>query len=115
MNFEEFSAFSPLEGKNYQCRFYKLATGIAPRHSDTVDIQFLVNGKVVAVALAHPGLVEFRRQTGRSLTDSDVIRIAALALKELLEKSEWTEESLVTLSPRQTVEQAQRMSLLAAR
>ena len=115
MNFEEFSAFSPLEGKNYQCRFYKLATGIAPRHSDTVDIRFLVNGKVVAVALAHPGLVEFRRQTGRSLTDSDVIRIGALALKELLEKSDWAEETLVTLSPQQTVEQAQRMFLLAAR
>ena len=115
MNFEEFSAYSSLEGKNYQCRFYNLATGIAPRHSDTVDVKFLVNGKGVVVALAHAGLVEFRRQTGRSLTDPDVIWIAALTLKELLETGDGVEEPLITLSPQQTLEQAQRMVALTAR
>ena len=114
MNFEEFSTYSPLDGRNYHCRFYNLTTGIAPRHSDTVDVKFLVNGKGVVVALAHAGLVEFRRQTGRSLTDPDVIWIAALTLKELLEKGEWVEEPLITLSPQQTLEQAQRMYSHAA-
>ena len=115
MNFEEFSAYSSLEEKNYHCRFYNLTTGIAPRHSDTVDVKFLVNGKGVVVALAHAGLVEFRRQTGRSLTDPDVIWIAALTLKELLETGDGVEEPLITLSPQQTLEQAQRMVALTAR
>ena len=115
MNYEVFSACSPLDRNNYHCRFYNLATGIAPRHSDTVDVKFLVNGKGVVVALAHPGVVEFRRQTGRSLTDSDVIQIAGFTLKELVEKGDWVEEPLLSLSPQQTLEQAQKMFALAAR
>ena len=109
MIYQEFTVSSALDGKNYHCRFYTLKTGIAPRHSDTADVRFLVNGKVVLIAVPHVALAEYRLRTGQGLSDADVKEVAALSLKELLERGDWVEESLVTLSPQQALEQAQKL------
>ena len=115
MDHEEFSVISPLDGKTYQCRFHTLATGIAPRHSDTVDVKFLVNGKGVVIALPHSAFAEYRRRTGRGFTDADAIRIAALFLKELLERGERVEAPFLTPSPQQALELAQKIPSLVSR
>ena len=109
MGYDEFSVSSSLDGKNYHCRFHTLMTGISLRHSDTVDVKFLVNGKGTVIALPHSAVAEYRRQPGRSLTDADIVQIAGWFLKELLEKGDWTEESMVTVSPQQTLELADRV------
>lgn len=114
MDYKEFSVNSPLDGKNYHCRFYTLVTGIAPRHSDTVDVKFLVNGRGLVIALPHSAFAEYRRRTGRGFTDADAIRIAALFLKELLERAERMENPLLTLSPQQAWELAQKIPSLVS-
>lgn len=115
MNYEDFAVSSSLDGTNYHCRFHTLTTGISPRHSDTVDVKFLVNGRGVVIALPHAALAEHRRRTGRSLTDADVIQLAGLCLKELLDKGEWTEEPLVTVSLQETLERAETLHASVSR
>lgn len=113
MDYQEFAVASPLDGKTYRCRFHHLMTGISLRHSDTVDVQFLVNGKGITMALPHAAFAEYRRQTGVGLTDRDAIEIAGLFLKELLEKGERVEESLLTPSPQETLGLARKILLSA--
>jgi hypothetical protein len=101
-----FEVSSPLDGKVYRCRFHTLATGISLRHSDTVDVKFLVNGAAVVLALPHAAFAERIQKTGQPLTDQDAVRIAGLSLKRLLERGERVETPLLTLSPQQTLELA---------
>ena len=114
MNYAEFAVRSPLDGTAYQCRFHTLVTGISLRHSDTVDVKFLVNGTGVVLALPHAAFAEYRRKTGRALTDRDAIWVAALALKELLERGERVDVPVLTLSGGQTLELAEQIHSAAS-
>ena len=107
-DWREFEVPSPLGGKVHICRFHTLVTGISPRHSDTVDVKFLVNGSPVVLALPHAAFAEHLRNTGLSLTDQDAIRIAGISLKKLLERGERVDTPLLTLSVQQTLELAER-------
>ena len=113
MAYEDFSVTSPPDGALYHCRFRNIMTGIAPRHSDSVDVCFLVNGKAVFVALAHPAFAIFKQRTGRALTDFDSIQMAGLFLKGLLERGERPEETYVPVSVDQTLELAQQVRSVA--
>ena len=93
-----FSVRARLTGEDYTVRFSHLWSAVATRHSETLDCKFFVNGRSVTVALAHPGFVEFRARTGRSLTDEEAARVAAAYLRECLEGDRDTERSLLTVS-----------------
>jgi hypothetical protein len=113
MAYEDFTVTCPLDGAVYHCRFHNISTGIAPRHSDTVDVRFLVNGKAWAIALAHPAFAIFKERTGRALTDSDSIQMAGLFLKEMLERGERLEGAWVPVSVDQTLALAQSVRSVA--
>jgi hypothetical protein len=115
MDFEEFQVRSPLDQKTYHGRFHTLATGISLRHSDTVDVKFLLNGAPIVLALPHAAFAEYRRTAGRALTDGDAVRIAGLALKHLLERGERLDMPLLTLSREQTLEFAEQVTGSAQR
>lgn len=102
----EFQVRSLLDQTTYHCRFHTLVTGISLRHSDTVDVKFLVNGTGVVLALPHAAFAEYRRKTGRALTDQDAMQMASLALKQMLERGEQANVPLLTLSSEQTLELA---------
>jgi hypothetical protein len=106
MQWRDFEVSSPLDGKLYRCRFHSLILGISPRHSDTVDVKFLVNGAPVVLALPHVAFAEYRAKMGQPLTDEDAIRIAGLSLKQMLERGERVDQPLLTLTPEQTLERA---------
>jgi len=106
MGYEAFSVSTATAGKAYDCRFHTLTTGISPRHSDTVDVKFLVNGKGIVIALAHAAFALYQQKTGRALTDADAIQMAALFLRNLLERGERVEDPLVQLTTEQTLELA---------
>ena len=114
MAYEEFSASTPAGGKTYRCRFHTLMTGISLRHSDTVDVKFLVDGKGVVIALPHIVFAEHHRRTGRALTDAMAIQMAGLFLKELLEKGETVQEPLLTPAPKRAIELARQAELLVS-
>ena len=113
MSYENFTVTAPPDAALYHCRFHNLATGIAPRHSDSVDVRYLVNGKGVTIALAHPAFAIFKQRTGRALTDADAIQVAGRFLKALLERGERVEGSLIPVSVDQTLELAQQVRSIA--
>ena len=83
-----FDVLSKLTGEVHHCRFSHLWNGIATRHADTVDCKFFVDGRVVVVGLAHTPFVEFRKRSGRDLTDREASFIAAEFLRERLEQED---------------------------
>ena len=83
--YEDFTATDPLTGRAYHCEYQALVVGIATRHSDTVDIKFLVNGEGVWLGLPHPAWVEFNRLTGSPLSDRMAVDLAGLYLKRAIE------------------------------
>ncbi len=109
MSYEEFSVRSPVGAQTYHCQFHTLTTGISPRHSDTVDVKFLVNGKGVVIALPHTAFVEHQRRTSLSLGDANAIQIAGCFLRELLEKGESIEDRPLVLTTDETLRLAERL------
>ena len=69
-----------------QVRFVHLLSGIATRHSDTIDVWFRVNGKPVTVSISSAVLTELREREGKYLTDQQLAEIAALHLRRTLEQ-----------------------------
>ncbi len=83
--YEDFTAQDPLDKRSYHCVYQAIIVGIATRHSDTVDIKFLVNGRGVWIGLPHPAWLEFRRRTGIALADRMAVDLAGLYLKQQIE------------------------------
>ncbi len=83
-----FDVRAPLTGETFHCRFSHIHNGIAPRHSDTVDAKFFVDGRGVLVGLAHTAFVAFRERAGRDLTDREASYVAAAYLGERLEQAD---------------------------
>src|SRR5258708_33139348 len=83
--FENFKAADRWTKKEAHCVYQALIVAIATRHADAVDIKFLVDGRKVWVALPHPAWVEYKKRTGRSITDSLAVEIAGHYLKTALE------------------------------
>ncbi|HEV2177654.1 MAG TPA: hypothetical protein VGW33_10710 [Terriglobia bacterium] len=69
-----------------QVRFMHLLSGIATRHSDTMDAVFRLNGQRVCVSISCPALSELRERQGKYLTDQQLAEIAALFLRRTLEQ-----------------------------
>ena len=69
-----------------QVRFMHLLSGIATRHSDTMDAVFRANGQRVCVSISAPALTELRDREGKYLTDQQLAEIAALHLRHSLEQ-----------------------------
>lgn len=97
MDYRHFEVRSRLNNQVYHCHFVYLQTAISLRHSDTVDVKFLVNGTGVVVALPHRAWVEYQTKTGRPLTDELAAQVAAALLTEALERGDDME--LLDLSP----------------
>lgn len=68
-----------------QIRFVHLLSGIATRHSDSIDVSFLVNGRKVLVAISCATLTALREQKNVFLTDQQLVEIAAQFLRRNLE------------------------------
>src|SRR5436190_125353 len=107
-SFRQFEAGPDPFGRVWQVQFKWLQTAITLRHSDSVDVKFVLRSgedKVEkTVALMHPYLLTLSANTGHPLTDAWCSRLAALHLKRLVETGEDMEKDLVTLSPEQLAE-----------
>jgi len=99
-NFREFEAGPDPFGRTWSVQFKYLQTAISIRHSDSVDVKFILRVDDTktdkTIALMHPDLLELSEKTGRPLTDPWCSRLAALYLKRLIETGEDMEKRLVT-------------------
>src|SRR5260370_23673866 len=74
-----------------------------PGHADAVDIKFLVDGRPVWVALPHPAWVEYKKRTGKMITDSLAKEIAGHFLKTALEAGEGLGREMYSLTIEETL------------
>jgi hypothetical protein len=103
-NFRQFEAGPDPFGRKFQVFFKWLQTAISVRHSDTVDVKFVLvdeDGESTqkAIALPHADLVRVSKETGRAMDDPWCTRLAALHLLYLVKTGEDMEKDLVTVLP----------------
>ncbi len=79
--FEVASRISP---EPVKVRFVCLMPGISPRHSDSIDCYFRVNGRRVVVAISCATLAEIRQREQMTFKDQQLVDIAAEFLKQTL-------------------------------
>jgi len=79
-------------------RFVHLYPAIATRHSDSMDVVFLVNGRKATVAISCATLAELRARLGKTLTDQQLADIAALHLRRTLQQGYEATEAELFLS-----------------
>ena len=101
-NFRHFKAGPDPSGCTWDVDFLWLQTAIAIRHSDSVDVKFLLSGGGAriekVIALPHPGLLELSRETGRALTDPWCMELAALHLMHMVETGGDLEKAPATVT-----------------
>lgn len=102
-NFRQFDAGPDPFGRTWKVEFKWLQTAISLRHSDTVDVKFVVHDDSTrmekTIALPNADLLTLSEKTGRPMTDAWCSRLAALHLLHLIETGEDMEKDLVTVSP----------------
>ncbi|HEV2444796.1 MAG TPA: hypothetical protein VGS58_02690 [Candidatus Sulfopaludibacter sp.] len=102
LNFREFEAGPDPFGRKYNVLFKWLQTAISIRHSDTVDVKFILVDEDGAktektIALPHADLLRVSGELGRKMDDPWCSRLAASHLLYLIETGEDMEKSLVTV------------------
>ncbi len=101
LNFRQFEAGPDPFGRTWQVLFKWLQTAISLRHSDTVDVQFILQSGDIRlqkqIAMPHAELLELSRRSGRQMTDAWCGRLAAAHLKHMVETGEDLEKDLVTV------------------
>jgi hypothetical protein len=101
--FDNFTALDRWTKKAVHCVYQALIVAIATRHADAVDVKFLVDGRRVWVALPHPAWVEYKKRTGKSITDSLAVEIAGHYLKTALETGEGMGREMYSLTIAETL------------
>ena len=101
--FADFTATDRWTKKQVHCIYQALIVAIATRHADAVDVKSLVDGRSVWVALPHPAWVEYKKRTGKAITDSLAVEIAGHYLKTALEAGEGVGREMYSLTIEETV------------
>ena len=101
--FENFKATDRWTKKQVHCVYQAQIVAIATRHADAVDYKFLVDGRKVWVALPHPAWVEYKKRTGKTITDSLGVEIAGHYLKTALESGEGLGREMYSLTVDETL------------
>jgi hypothetical protein len=101
--YQDFHAADRWSEKDVHCVYQALIVAISTRHADAVDIKFLVDGRPVWVALPHPAWVEYKKQTGKVITDALAVEIAGHYLKTALQSGEGVGREMYSLTVEQTL------------
>ena len=107
-NFREFEAGPDPFGRTWHIEFKWLLTAISLRHSDSVDVCFVLdNGEEKmkrVVVIPHAELRAYSEKTGRKVSDTMCSRIAALKVKEVITNAEELENEYLPLTPKEIAE-----------
>jgi hypothetical protein len=101
--YRNFQAFDRWTRKQVHCLYQALIVAVATRHADAVDIKFLVDGRPVWVVLPLPAWEEYKKRSGKMITDSLGIEIAGRFLKYALESGEGGGREMYSLTVDQTL------------
>jgi hypothetical protein len=101
--FENFTATDRWTKKQVHCVYQAMIVAIATRHADAVDLKFLLDGRRVWVALPHPAWGEYKKRTGKTITDALAVEIAGHYLKTALESGEGLGREMHSLTVEETL------------
>jgi len=101
--YRDFHAQDRWSKKQVHCLYQAQIVAVATRHADAVDYKFLVDGRPVWVALPLAAWVEYKKQTGKTITDSLAVEIAGHYLKSALESGEGLGRDMYTLTVEETL------------
>jgi hypothetical protein len=101
--YQDFHVIDRSTKNHVHCVYQALIVAIATRHADAVDIKFLVEGRPVWLALPHPAWVEYRKRTGRVITDALAVEIAGHYLKTALDSGEGAGREIYSLTVDETL------------
>jgi hypothetical protein len=100
-NFRHFTAGPDPAGRTWQVDFLWLQTAVSIRHSDSIDVKFLLacgDTRIEkVVSLRHPDLLDLSRTAGRPLTDAWCMTLAARHLTQMIETGADFEKALATV------------------
>jgi hypothetical protein len=100
--YQDFRAVDRWTKHEVHCVYQALIVAIATRHADAVDIKFLVDGRTLWVALPLPAWVEYKKRTGKVITDQLAVEIAGHYLKTALESGEGVGREMYSLTVEET-------------
>lgn len=101
-NYRSFEAGPDPFGRKWRVEFRWLQNAITIRHSDSVDVKFVITEESSAepqekvVALMHPALLKLCEVNQQALTDPLCMKLAGLHLKKIIETEEDFEKTIVT-------------------
>ena len=102
-NFREFQAGPDPFGRTWQVRFKYLQTAISIRHSDSVDVTFVMtSGEETlerTVVIQHKNLRDYAAKSGRPLGDPWCSRVAMLKLTHAIENAEGLDRTYLPVTP----------------
>lgn len=108
--YRDFHAQDRWSKKQVHCLYQALIVAVATRHADAVDLKFLVDGRPVWVALPLAAWVEYKKQTGKNITDPLAIAIAGHYLKTSLESGEGVGREMYSLTVPQTLQHLEALT-----
>ena len=102
LEFRQFEAGPDPFGRTWQVLLKWMQTAISIRHSDTVDVRFVLTTggerSQKTIAMPHADLLKLSRETSHEMTDPWCSRLAAQHLRRLVETGEDLEKDLVSPS-----------------
>ena len=107
--YRDFYALDRWTKKQVHCIYQALIVAVATRHADAVDIKFLVDGRPVWVALPLRTWDEYKKRTGKTITDPLAIDIAGHYLKTALESGEGVGREMYSLTVAQTLQHLEQL------
>lgn len=107
-----FEVSSKVLAPSQKVRFVHLASGIATRHSDTIDAFFLVAGHKVMVSVPCAALTRLREDERRPLSDQQLAEIAAAHLRSTLEQGYDATLAELRMSAEELLATARRLGFL---
>ena len=112
-NFRDFDAGPDPFGQMWHVRFKWLQTAISIRHSNSVDVKFLLESGAESlqktISMPLPELTAVAQQAGVIMSDAWCSRLAVQHLKSLIGSGEDMEKDLVTVSAKDLISYAQEI------
>jgi hypothetical protein len=112
-NFRDFEAGPDPFGRIWRVRFKYLQTGISIRHSDSVDVCFLLDGQLdqsegqpqkKTVVIQNADIRAYAARTGRPVSDPWCARIGMCKLRYVIETGEDLEKDYLPVTAREIEE-----------
>jgi hypothetical protein len=103
--YDDFHVTDRWTGEALHCRWKANIVAIATRHADAVDIRYDVNGRPMWIALPCTAWVEYKRRTGRAITDQLAAQIAGRYLKQSIENGFDSTREMYVMSVEEVLEQ----------